>query len=347
MVGGVDAVNGTGRKLPFFRRGSPNRPLARRRAATVHTHRIIRSLLYLIAFIFVLLVVIGNVSNKPVLRNTYFLYLDLANIIPLSVPNAVLINSIARSIGLHDFYQVGLWNFCEGYFGEGITRCSKPKTLYSFNPVKIILSELLAGASIALPSEITQPLHLAHVASQWMFGLFLTAVVLNFIMIFISPLAVSSRPPQTIKALAANGGQLNGAGQLPHRRRTFVLFRSLPMLLISFFTALVTIVASAVATVMFEIFANVFATADPNLNIKAHVGTQMMAFMWIGSGFSLIAFIVQFGSCCASCCGGHKARKQLKAQGVNYKDKGSFNMSPSDTNVEDREMVEPHAMTRD
>lgn len=157
MVGGVDAVNGTGRKLPFFR-ASPNRPLALRRAGTVRTHRIIRSLLYLLAWIFVLLVVIGNVSNKPVLRSTYFLYLDLSNIIPLSVPNAVLINSIARSIGLHDFYQVGLWNFCEGYDGEGITRCSKPQTLYSFNPVKIILSELLAGASSRYPLSKSTPI---------------------------------------------------------------------------------------------------------------------------------------------------------------------------------------------
>jgi hypothetical protein len=36
----------------------------------------------------------------------------------MNVPNAVLINSIARTIGLHDFYQVGLWNFCEGYQDE-------------------------------------------------------------------------------------------------------------------------------------------------------------------------------------------------------------------------------------
>jgi hypothetical protein len=153
MVIGVDAhVNGSGRRmLPIFGRASPDRPVARRRAATVHTHRIIRSLVYLLAWIFVLLVVIGNVSDKPVLRNTYFLYLDLSNIIPLSVPNAVLINSIARSIGLHDFYQVGLWNFCEGYDGEGITRCSKPQTLYSFNPIKIIVSELLSGASSTSP----------------------------------------------------------------------------------------------------------------------------------------------------------------------------------------------------
>lgn len=150
MVDGVDAVNRK-RRLPFFRSATPVQPSAARSASTVYTHRIIRSLLYLLAWIFILLVVIGDVADKPVLRNTYFLYLDLANIIPLSVPNAVLINSIARSIGLHDFYQVGLWNFCEGYKGEGITRCTKPQTLYAFNPVKIILNELLAGASSTFP----------------------------------------------------------------------------------------------------------------------------------------------------------------------------------------------------
>lgn len=158
MVVGPDSTTGSGsgsgsgatRKLPFFR--SANGPLARRRASTVHTHRIIRSLLYLLAWIFVLLVCIGNLSNKPVLRSTYFLYLDLTDIIPVSVPNAVLINSIARSIGLHDFYQVGLWGFCEGYNNAGITSCSKPKSLYAFNPVEIILSELLAGASSTFTS---------------------------------------------------------------------------------------------------------------------------------------------------------------------------------------------------
>lgn len=104
-----------------------------------------------------MLVGIGNVANKPVLRSTYFLYLDLSNIIPLSVPNAVLINSIARSIGLHDFYQVGLWGFCEGYNDEGITNCSKPKTLYAFNPVDIIVNELLAGASSMFISVYFRP----------------------------------------------------------------------------------------------------------------------------------------------------------------------------------------------
>lgn len=110
-------------------------------------HRILRSFCYLIAWIFLILVCIGNVANKPVLRQTYFLEINLANIIPLSTPNAVLIDTIARTIGLHDFYQVGLWNFCEGYLDQGITHCSSPKPLYWFNPVEIILSELLSGAT--------------------------------------------------------------------------------------------------------------------------------------------------------------------------------------------------------
>lgn len=191
-----------------------------------------------------------------------------------------------------------------------------------------------------------------------MFGLFIASAVLNFVMIFISPLAVSSRPPQTIKNwVAANSddGQIHPSNDhLPHRRRTFIPLRSIPMLILCFFTALVTIVASAVATVMYEIFAHVFVNADPNLNIKAHVGTQMLAFMWIASGFSLIAFIVQFGSCCASCCGGHRARKQLKRQGISLREKGSMHSSALDSSTEDRsgvtedqEMTAPHAVTRD
>ncbi|KAF7527896.1 hypothetical protein PCG10_001829 [Penicillium crustosum] len=317
-------MNGTDngkRKLPFFKSTGP---VGRQQKSTVHWHRLLRSLLYLIAWIFLVLVVIGNTSNKPVLRSTYFLYLDLSNIIPVSIPNAVLINSIAQTIGLHDFYQVGLWNFCEGYNGQGITHCSKPKTLYAFNPVEIILNELLAGATIALPADIESPLKLARTASHWMFGLLLAAAVLNFVLIFVAPLAVSSRHPRNIKAWAA--GYSDGhppAGNPPHRRRTFFWLRALPMLILTFFAALVTVVGSAVATVMFVIFANVFSNADPSINIKAHVGTQMLVFMWIASAFSLIAFIIQIGSCCAACCRGRKARKQLKVEGVNWHEKGA------------------------
>ncbi|KAL4751472.1 hypothetical protein BDW72DRAFT_173440 [Aspergillus terricola var. indicus] len=319
--------------LPHFRKSS-ERPAYGRSRRTVLTHRILRSFLHLIAWIFLLLVVIGNISDKSVLRQTYFLKIDLSDIIPLSVPNAVFINSIARSIGLHDFYQVGLWNFCEGYNNEGITHCSKPKTLYWFNPVQIILSELLAGASIALPSDITDALDLARAASHWMFGLFITSTVLTFVLIFASPLAVSSRPPQTISSDP-------GVNRLhpPHRRRTFIFCRAFPFTIITLLTAILTIVAAVIATVMFVLFKNIFTNGDAfDLNIRAELGSRMLAFMWIAAAFNLIAFIVELGSCCAACCGGRKARKALK----NHHEPSTGTATGSAT-PEMREKSSPHS----
>ena len=109
---------------------------------------LLTSFLFLVSLVFTILVEVGNISadHRHITGSIYFIKLDLSHIIPQAVPQAQLINSIARTLGLHDFYQVGLWNFCEGY-GNEISGCSKPKTLYWFNPVEIILSELLAGAT--------------------------------------------------------------------------------------------------------------------------------------------------------------------------------------------------------
>ncbi|KAL2011715.1 hypothetical protein VTN00DRAFT_4433 [Thermoascus crustaceus] len=303
-----------------------------RRHSTVVWHRLFRSFIYLLAWIFLLLVVIGNVADKPVLRQTYFIKLNLSNIIPRSVPNAVLINSIARSIGLHDFYQVGLWNFCEGYDDTGITHCSNPETLYAFDPVKILLSELLYGATIALPANISDALHIARTASHWMFGLFISACVLSFLAIFITPLATSSRPPQS----AGLDPQTN---RPPHRRPTFVLLRSLPLLIFTFIVALLTIVASIVATVMFAIFRNVFTNNAVDLNIQAELGGRMLAFMWIASACTLIGFIVQFMSCCCACCGGCSARskalREQAKQGLDGTGASTPEMREKDRNVPD------------
>ena len=77
--------------------------------------------------------------------------LDLSDVVPQSFPNGQLLNSIAQTLGLHDYYTVGLWGYCEGYVNTGIDRCSSPRTFYWFNPVEIIQSQLLAGASSMHP----------------------------------------------------------------------------------------------------------------------------------------------------------------------------------------------------
>jgi hypothetical protein len=303
---------------------------AQRRHSTVVWHRVVRALVYLLAWIFLVLVLVGNVSNKPVLRDTYFLKLDLSNIIPESVPNAVFINSIARTIGLHDFYQVGVWNFCEGYDDSGITSCSHPQTLYWFDPVSILLNELLSGATIALPSDIDNALDIAKIASHWMFALFLVGTILCFLAIFIAPLGTSSRPPQTISSDTHTNDVLH-----PHHRPKFIFLWSLPMVLFTFIIALFTIVASAVATVMYVIFAHVFTSSAIDLNVKAYLGKRMLAFMWIASAFTLIGFIIQLASCCCACCGGRKARKALQNQSGSQ-EKNSNGQNSDGANVKRR-----------
>lgn len=126
----------------------PTQAQVKRATRTRLCWTLICSFLLLLSVIFMILVEIGQTNKgQSELNKTYFLKLDLSNIIPTSIPDASIINSIAQTIGLHDFYQVGLWGFCEGYNGQGVTACSKPQTLYWFNPVEILLSELLSGAT--------------------------------------------------------------------------------------------------------------------------------------------------------------------------------------------------------
>ncbi len=228
------------------------------------------SFLFLLALIFLILVEIGSLSaRRPVLPSIYFIKLDLTNVIPRSVPNSILVNSIARTLGLHDFYQVGLWNYCDGY-GNEVTSCSKPQKMYWFNPVEIIVSELLAGATIALPVNITNALTLVRVASHWMFALFLTGACLALPSALLAPLSISSR------------------------------WASLPLTILTFLTALTTTVATVIATAMFLIFRKAIQSAVDSVNIQAEIGIKMFVFMWFASGAAILAWLIHFAQCC--CC---------------------------------------------
>ncbi|KAI2605947.1 SUR7/PalI family-domain-containing protein [Hypoxylon fragiforme] len=225
---------------------------------------------YLVAVVFLILIEVGNTKNTRVLNDIYFFKLDLSDILPQSAPTSLTLqNSIARTLGLHDFYQVGLWNFCEGYETDGITYCSTPATLYWFNPVEILLGELFSGASIALPSEVNNILNILRIASNIMFGFFLTGLLLNFVLIFLAPVVVYSR------------------------------WWSLPFSIIAFFSTLMVLIASILGTAMSLIFKYAL-TSQPDLNVSADVGIKMFAFMWIATAFTFFAFIIH--SCLGCFC---------------------------------------------
>ena len=260
--------------------------------------RIITAILYLLSLVFLILVEIGNINNKAVIRDTYFLKIDMSNIIPESVPNAILINSIARSIGLHDFYQVGLWGFCEGYKDEGITYCSPPRTLYWFNPVEIIQHELISGARVSLPDEIVSVLDLVKTVSQWMFACFLVGTVLTFLCILSAPIGFSKRP------------------RLQHKAKS-VFLSHLPIIILTFGALLFTGVAAVIATVMFVIYVHTFASAS-TINIYGSLGKPMLAFMWTAVGLNLIGFCARIRTWCSMCCCTGRRKAIRKGQENSY-----------------------------
>lgn len=243
---------------------------------------LLTSFFLVIAVIFLILVEVGGTYNRSTINNWYFIRLDLSHIIPVSVPNFALINTIAQSLGLHDFYQVGLWGFCEGYKSDGVTYCSPPQTLYWFNPVEILRNELLAGASINLPNDINDILDLIKLASQIMFGLFLTGACLSFVLIFIAPISIYTR------------------------------WLALPVAIFSFLNALFVTAASIIATVMFIIFRNTISGVA-ELNIGAEIGTYMFGFMWTASAFTIFAWLIQTGLCC--CCASRRDVKSGRKRG--------------------------------
>ncbi|SMY29430.1 unnamed protein product [Zymoseptoria tritici ST99CH_1A5] len=262
-------ISSSSSPLPDELSNQPSKAQIKRATRTRFIWALISSFLLLVSVAFVILVEIGNYKVNDILNDIYFIKIDVSDIIPVQVPDAVLINSIAQTLGLHDFYQVGLWGFCQGYNGQGVTSCSEPETLYWFNPVEILQSQLLAGATIALPAEINTILGLIRTISHIMFGLFLTAACLNFLLIPLVPLAIYSR------------------------------WTNLPIAILVFIGALCMTGAAVIATVMFIIF-QVAITRATQLNIRANVGVEMFVFMWIAAGSAILAWLIHMGMCC--CC---------------------------------------------
>lgn len=152
---------------------------------------------------------------------------------------------------------------------RGVTFCSKPKEFFWFNPVEVLVSELLAGAKIALPSQVITILKLLRIGSQVMYGCFMGGAVLNALLLLLTPLAI--------------------------RRRLF----SLALSLLGLLSTMALVIAAVIATVI-SVAAKIALTAQDQLNISADIGVKMFAFMWIAALLTLLAFILHsaLGCCC-------------------------------------------------
>jgi UPF0716 family protein affecting phage T7 exclusion len=141
--------------------------------------------------------------------------------------------------------------------------------LYWFNLAQVLGNELLAGATIAVPSALQTLGDILRIASKVMFGSFLSALPLNVFLTFISPVVLYSH------------------------------WWSVAVGFTTFLSTLLLVCAAGIATVM-SIGIKVAANAQSDLNIGADIGVQMFAFMYLAAGFSLLAFVTHVGLCC--CC---------------------------------------------
>jgi hypothetical protein len=133
-----------------------------------------------------------------------------------------------------------------------------------------------------LPAEINSILNILKTASQWMFSLFLTGTVLEFVMIFVTPLSIYSR---------------------------WAAFVIAPL---TFFAALCTTVATVLASALYIILIKV-AKSQTALNIGGNIGIKMFVFMWIAAVCAILAWLIQMGLCC--CCASRRDVKRGKKRG--------------------------------
>lgn len=132
-----------------------------------------------------------------------------------------------------------------------------------------MISELLAGAQIALPSQAVTVLNLLKMGSKIMYAFFMGGISVNFVLIFASLLVIRTR------------------------------WWSLLLTLLAAIASIFVSVAAIIATVI-SIAAKVALTAQDQLNIRANIGVKMFAFMWIAAIFTDLAFVLHaaLGCCC-------------------------------------------------
>lgn len=170
-----------------------------------------------------------------------------------------------------NFDHHGRWrNYTDLDALRGVTFCSPPKSFFWFDPVSVLVGELLAGARIALPSEVVTILTLLRIGSQVMYAFFMSGIVLNFVLLLITPLVLKSR------------------------------WFSLCTSLIGAVAGIVLTVAAIIATVI-SVAAKIALTAQDQLNIQCDIGGKMFVFMWIAALLADFAFLLHaaMGCCCA------------------------------------------------
>jgi hypothetical protein len=233
-------------------------------------------------------------SSSDTLNNLYFMRIDLQNITSEGSETVTEIENLLEQYGitdvsaqnvsnvlsklqqdstLADFYQIGLWGYCDGDINNkktNVTECSKPKSEFYFNPFSVWGLDS-SDIKDELPSEYNKVMNIYKTVSKWMFIAYLVAFIVTIVEIVVGFFAICSRWGSCVTTLFA--------------------------LLAFLFTA----AASITSTVLFSIFKSSLGTTLKAYGISLSMGKNIYVATWLAVAFSLGALIFwTFSVCCCS-----------------------------------------------
>jgi hypothetical protein len=188
---------------------------------------------------------------------------------------------------LADFYQIGLWGYCDGDVKKDKTtvkECSKPKNEFYFDPLSVW--GLDSTSMDELSKEFNHDLNVSKTVSKWMYIAYIAAFIMIIAEILVGFFAIYSRTGGYIATVVA---------------------------LLAF---LFTTAASVRSTALISLFDSSRTTLKA-YGISLSVGKQIYTATWLAVVFSLGALI--FWTFIVCCCSGRSlyAHRDKATRGIN------------------------------
>ncbi|KAF1990319.1 hypothetical protein K402DRAFT_439749 [Aulographum hederae CBS 113979] len=249
----------------------------------------------------IVLALLGQQSKGGLQSSIYFFKADLSNFtanpanidtsnIP-DIPGTTVDNNLLAALtrvadagNLKDFYQVGLWNYCDGEIQNGnanVDFCSDRKANFWFNPVEVWGLNGTSAQEL-FPKELNDGLNVYKKVAGWMFTAYIVALCLTIGEILLGFLAIFSRWGSFITTIvSAVSIPLD-----PHSCNASSIF---------------TIAAALTSTILYASLTAAVNTALKPYNIHASLGNRMLSIVWLAVAFSLGAGLFwTFSVCCCS-----------------------------------------------
>ncbi|OAL56801.1 integral membrane protein-like protein [Pyrenochaeta sp. DS3sAY3a] len=245
----------------------------------------------------------GNDAPKTSLgRDLYFFKADTSgftadpdNVLDNLPENVNIDNNLLQALQgaasakeLKDFYQVGLWSYCEGDKRDGkevITYCSARKFNFWFDPFHVWQLKDTSAQKV-LGEDFQKGLDAYKKVAGWMTWGFVIALILTAVEFVIGFFAICSRWGSLVTTIVSTA------------QTVFVL------------------AAAITATAVYAALAGVFESVLKPYNIKATLGSKMLSALWLGVAFSVASGFFWLISIC--CCSGKSPHKKVVVEKTPY-----------------------------